>query len=328
MLPRSLLGGSAMATATSTTVLNTAIATYPHTKALKDGSVTAPGLQFEHQEISPIIVAFRRMCRGLEFDVCEMAITTYLTARAYHKPFTALPVFVLRQFHHSPIVSNVKSGVASPKDLEGKQVGVRAYTVTTGVWARGILATEYGVDLSKVTWVLADEEHVQEYHKDYPANVVYQAGANLGAMVASGELAAAIGVGRVDSPDVKPLIPNAREAEAAWYRKTGLYPINHTVVVKDSLLQADPALAPRLFNAFREAKAAFLQRLSSRAELSSEEQALAQRRSLVGNDPLPYGLARNRKAIEAVIRFAHDQQILPRLVSPEEMFASNTLDLE
>jgi 4,5-dihydroxyphthalate decarboxylase len=317
-----------MATATSATVLKTAIATYPHTKALKDGHVTTPGLQFEHLDISPIIVAFRRMCRGLDFDVCEMAITTYLTARAYHKPFTALPVFVLRQFHHSPIVYNVKSGVASPKDLEGKKVGVRAYTVTTGVWARGILSAEYGVDLSKVTWVLNDEEHVEEYHQQYPANVVYQAGANLGAMVANGELAAAIGVGRVDSPDVKPLIPNAREAEAAWYRKTGIYPINHTVVVKDSLLQADPSLAPRLFNAFKEAKAAFLQRLGSGSELSAEEQALAQRRSVVGDDPLPYGLARNRKAIEAVIQFAHEQQILPRPVSPEEMFASNTLDLE
>ena len=166
-----------MAPATQTTVLKTAIATYPHTKGLKDGTVTAPGIEFEHVEITPIIAAFRRMCRRLEFDVAEMAITTYLTAKAYNKPFTALPVFVVRQFHPSPIVYNVKSGVTSPKDLEGKKVGVRAYTVTTGVWARGILATEYGVDLSKVTWVLADEEHVEEYHKAYPSNVVYQAGA-------------------------------------------------------------------------------------------------------------------------------------------------------
>src|ERR671925_61187 len=224
-----------MATATQTTVLKTAIATYPHTQGLKDGTVTAPGIQFEHVDITPIVAAFRRMCRALEFDVAEMAITTYLTARAYHKPFTALPVFVLRQFHHSPIVYHVKSGVESPRDLEGKKVGVRAYTVTTGVWVRGILATEYGVDLSKITWVLADEEHVEEYHKDYPSNVIYQAGANLGAMVA------------------------------------------------------------------------FLQQLSSGAELSGEAQVLAQRRSLVGDDPLPYGLARNRKAIEAVIQFAQDQ---------------------
>lgn len=317
-----------MATAMRTTVLRTAIATYPHTKGLKDGSVSVPGVELEHVEITPIIGAFRRMCRGLEFDVCEMAITTYLTAKAYGKPFTALPVFVMRQFHHSPIVGNVKAGVTCPKDLEGKKVGVRAYTVTTGVWARGILATEYGVDLGKVTWVVNDEEHVQEYQKAYPPNVEYRPGTNLGEMVAKGELAGAIGAGKVDSPDVKPLIPNAAEAEAAWYRKTGIYPVNHTVVVKDSLLQADPTLAPRLYGAFKEAKAALLRQLASGEELSGDVQTLAKRRSVVGDDPLPYGLARNLKAMEAVIQFAVDQKILPRRVTPEEMFARNTVDLE
>jgi len=307
------------------TVLKTAIATYPHTKGLKDGTVSVPGVQFEHVEVSPIIGAFRRMCRALEFDICEMAITTYLTAKAHDKPFTALPVFVVRQFQHSPIVYNIKSGVQSPKDLEGKKVGVRAYTVTTGVWARGILATEYGVDLDKITWVVVDEEHVQEYRK--PANVTALAGANLAEMLVAGELAAAIGVGKVDSPDVKPLIPDAAAAEAAWYRKTGIYPINHTVVVKDTLLQSDPSLAPRLFTGFAAAKAQFLQQLCSGAELPAEAQVLAKRRSIVGDDPLPNGLAGNRKALEAIIRFAHDQKILPRTVKPEEIFAANTLDL-
>ncbi len=307
-------------------VLKTAVATYAHTKGLKDGTVTAPGIRFEHIEVSPIVAAFRRMVRTLEFDVSEMAITTYLTARAHGKPFTALPIFVMRQFHHAPIAYNVKSGVKSPKDLEGKKVGVRAYTVTTGVWARGILATEYGVDLDKVTWVVVDEEHVQEYQK--PSNVLERPGANLGQMLAQGELAAAIGAGQVDSPDVKPLIANPREAEAAWYRKTGIYPINHTVVVKDSLLQADPTLAPRIFGAFKEAKAAFLKQLDSPASLSGDAQALAARRSIVGDDPLPNGVARNRKALEAVIQFARDQKILPRAVSPEEVFARDTLGLE
>jgi ABC-type nitrate/sulfonate/bicarbonate transport system substrate-binding protein len=305
--------------------LKTAVATYAHTKALKDGTVTAPGIRFEHVEVNPIVAAFRRMVRTLEFDVSEMAITTYLTAKAHNKPFTALPIFVMRQFHHAPIAYNVKSGVKSPKDLEGKKVGVRAYTVTTGVWARGILATEYGVDLDKVTWVVVDEEHVQEYQK--PANVLEKPGANLGKMLAEGELAAAIGAGQVDSPDVKPLIASAREAEAAWYRKTGIYPINHTVVVKDSLLQADPTLAPRIFGAFKEAKAAFLKQLDSPG-LSGDAQALAQRRSIVGDDPLPNGVARNRKALEAIIQFARDQKILPRAVSPEEVFARDTLGLE
>jgi 4,5-dihydroxyphthalate decarboxylase len=313
---------------TSTRALTTAIATYPHTKALKDGRVTVPGIELHHVEIAPIIGAFRRMCRRLEFDVCEMAITTYLTARAYGKPFTALPVFVMRQFHHSPIVYNTTAGVAAPKDLEGKKVGVRAYTVTTGVWVRGILATEYGVDLDKVTWVVNDEEHVEEYQRAYPPNVVYQPGANFAEMVATGELAATIGAGKVESPNVKPLIANAPEAEAAWYRKTGIYPVNHTVVVKDSLLEVDATLAPRLFAAFKAAKSAFLGRLAAGADLSPEEQALAGRRHIVGDDPLPYGLARNRKAMEAVIRFAVAQKILPRPVAPEDLFADNTLGLE
>jgi 4,5-dihydroxyphthalate decarboxylase len=308
--------------------LKTAIATYPHTRALKDGSVKTRGAELEHVEVAPIIGAFRRMCRSLEFDVCEMAITTYLTAKAYGRAFTALPVFVMRQFHHAPLVYNVKSGVRSPKDLEGKRVGVRAYTVTTGVWVRGILASEYGVDLGKVTWVLNDQEHVEEYQREYPPNVVYEAGANFAAMVTSGELAAAIGVGKVDSHDVRPLIPNAREAEAAWYRNTGIYPINHTVVVKDSLLQADPTLAPRLFEAFKDAKAVFLQELAAGTPLAADAQALAERRAIVGGDPLPYGVARNRKALEAVIGFAHEQKILRSKVEPEELFPSTTLGLE
>jgi 4,5-dihydroxyphthalate decarboxylase len=307
------------------TLLKTAIATYPHTKGLKDKTVSVPGVQFEHVEVSPIIGAFRRMCRTLEFDLCEMAITTYLTAKAHDKPFTALPVFVMRQFHHSALVYNLKSGVQSPKDLEGKKVGVRAYTVTSGVWTRGILATEYGVDLDKITWVVVDEEHVQEYRK--PANVTERPGANLAEMLVTGELAAAIGVGKADSPDVKPLIPDAAAAEAAWYRKTGIYPINHTVVVKDALLRSDRSLAPRLFAAFEAAKTRFLNELNSGAELPADAQSLAKRRSIVGDDPLPNGVARNRKALEAIIRFAHEQKILPHPVSPEEMFAASTLDL-
>ena len=311
---------------TGPAALKTAVATYAHTKGLKDGRVAVPGARLEHVEVSPIVAAFRRMVRTLEFDVSEMAITTYLTAKAHGKAFTALPVFVMRQFHHAPIVYNVKSGVKSPRDLEGKKVGVRAYTVTTGVWARGILATEYGVDLSKVTWVVVDEEHVQEYQK--PANVEERPKANLGEMLVKGELAAAIGAGAIDSPDVRPLIPSPREAEAAWYRKTGIYPVNHTVVVKDSLLQADPTLALRLFGAFKDAKELFLQEIASGATLAPDAQAIAQRRGVVGDDPLPYGVARNRKALEAIIQFARDQKILPRAVTPEEMFPPSTLDLE
>jgi 4,5-dihydroxyphthalate decarboxylase len=146
-------------------------------------------------------------------------------------------------------------------------------------------------------------------------------------MVARGELAAAIGVGRVDAPDVRPLIPNAHDAESSWYQNTGIYPINHNVVVKDARLQEEPTLAPRLFEVFKAAKEVLLQRLEAGVDLSDAEQVLAQRRHLVGADPLPYGLAANDTALEAVIQFAVDQHILPRRVNLDEVFASNTLDL-
>lgn len=315
-----------MTTATKTLVLKTAIGTYGHTAALKDGTVTPNGVKFDHVEVTPIINAFRRMCRNLEFDVCEMAITTYLTAKAFNKPFTALPVVLVRAFHHGGVVYNVKSGIKEPKDLEGRKVGVRAYTVTSGAWARGILATEYGVDLKKVTWVIIDEEHVVEYK--VPSNVVTVApGKSLMDMLLGGDIDAAIGAGASDSPDIKPLIASARQAEADWFKRTGVYPINHTLVVKDALLTANPWLAPELFAAFKAAKERYLDHLNQPGQLSPDDQAWVQRKSLVGPDPLPYGVEANRKALEAIIQFAYDQQILPRKFAVEEIFAANTLGL-
>ena len=303
--------------------LRTVTRTQGNNKALKDGTVKPRTCELEFVEVDPLIDAFRRMVRGLEFDVSEMAITTYLTARAHGKAFTALPVFVMRQFHHAPILYNVKSGVKSPKDLEGKKVGVRAYTVTTGVWARGILASEYGVDLDKVTWVVVDEEHVQEYQK--PANVLERPGANLGDMLVKGELAAAIGAGQIDSPDVKPLIADAREAEAAWYRKTGIYPLNHTVVVKDDLVQANPDLAPEIFNAFAAAKRLYVQRLAAgEIQQPSADDVFFKRVMDVTGDPLPYGLGPNRRMLDAIVRHAAGQGIIPRPVAVEELFPANT----
>src|SRR5687768_10496934 len=202
------------------------------------------------------------MVRGLEFDICELAITTYICARAHGKDFTALPIFPMRAFHHGAIVYNTSSGIQNPKDLEGKRVGVnRGYTVTTGLWARSILQHQYGVDINRVTWVLSGDEHVAEYVP--PGNVVpIEAGKNLEDMLVSGEIPAAIGV-PVESPDVKPLIPNARDAGFEALRKRGLYPINHTVVVKNELLRTHRDLAADIFNAFSEARRLYVERLAA-----------------------------------------------------------------
>ena len=242
--------------------LKTVTRTQGNNAALKDGTVRPATFEFDFVEVNPLIDAFRRMVRGLEFDICEMAITTYICARAHGKRMTAVPVFLVRAFHHGAILVNTKAGIAHPKDLEGKRVGVnRGYTVTTGVWARGILQDEYGVDLSKITWVLSGDEHVAEYVP--PANVVpIEKGKKMADMLVSGELVAAIGV-EIDHPDVKPLIPNALEAGLAALKTRGHYPINHTVVIKDELIAAHPGLAADVFNAFAESKRLYIEKLKA-----------------------------------------------------------------
>jgi 4,5-dihydroxyphthalate decarboxylase len=307
--------------------LKTVTRTQGNNQALKDGTVKPRSFEFDFVEVDPLIAAFRRMVRGNEFDICEMAITTYICARAFGKPMTAVPVFLVRAFHHGAILANTKSGIRTPKDLEGKRVGVnRGYTVTTGVWARGILQQEYGVDLSKITWVLSGDEHVAEYRP--PANVVpIEPGQKMGDMLAAGELAAAIGV-EVDSPDVRPLIPDAFETGLAALRRRGLYPINHTVVIKNELLAAHPQLAADVFDAFAASKNVYLERLrAGRIEKPTEMDELHRRVMQITGDPLPYGIAPNRQVIEELIGHALKQGIISKPVTVEELFPPSTRGL-
>jgi 4,5-dihydroxyphthalate decarboxylase len=282
---------------------------------------------FDFIEVNPLIDAFRRMVRGLEFDISEMAITTYICARAHGKRMTAVPIFLVRAFHHGAILVNTKAGIKTPKDLEGRRVGVnRGYTVTTGVWARGILQQEYGVDLSKITWVLSGDEHVAEYRP--PSNVVpIEAGKKMADMLASGELVAAIGV-EIDHPDVKPLIPNALEAGLAAHKRNGHYPINHTVVIRDELLTAHPQLAADVFHAFAQSKRLYIERLKAgRIEKPTEVDKVHSRVMEISGDPLPYGIGPNRKTLEELIQHATVQRIITKPVSVEELFAPGTHEL-
>ncbi len=315
-----------MTTSTKTLTLKSSFGTYPHTGALKDGSVKVRGVNLDLLEITPITTVFRRMCRNHEFDIAELAITTYLTAKAYDLPFTAIPVFPVREYWHGQLYINTDVA-KSAKDLEGKKVGVRAYTVTGGVWARGILADEYGVNLDNITWVLADEEHVAEFHKDYPKNVIHQQGANIAEMLASGELAGAIAPGPVNAPNVKQLVTDANNVQVEKHRTQGFYPINHTIVVKNDILASEPWVAVELFNAFSVAKNQYLARLKASASPTDAEKATLQKAQFNGGDSHPYGVAANRKMIDAILRLGHNQHILPRALTAEEIFAKNTLSL-
>jgi 4,5-dihydroxyphthalate decarboxylase len=307
--------------------LKTALVRRGHTQPLMDGTVKPRTFEFDFEDVPVIVKAFRRMVRGLEFDISEMAMTTYLCARAHGKPFTAIPVFPMRAFHHGAIVCNTKAGILSPKDLEGKKVGVnRGYTVTTGLWARSFLQHEYGVDLSRITWVLSGDEHVAEYQA--PPNVVsIEPGQTLEALLLAGDIAAAIGV-HVDSPDVKPLIPDAREAGFETLRRRGLYPINHTVIVRNDLLEAHPDLAPDIFGAFAEAKRIYMQRLRTGvADAAFPTDPVHQRVMEITGDPLPYGIDSNRQALEAIVQHSVEQGILARPVAIEDLFPQNTRTL-
>jgi 4,5-dihydroxyphthalate decarboxylase len=285
-----------------------------YTRALTDGTVTPDGFALDFEEVPVIIKAFRRMVRGLEFDVCEMALTTYVCARALGKRFTAIPVFPMRAFHHGAIVRHAASGIDKPTDLEGRRVGVnRGYTVTTGVWARGILQHQYGVDLTTITWILSGDEHVAEWRR--PPNVVPMGdGLPMEERLVSGEIPAAINV-QVESPHVTPLIPSPLEAAFDALRTEGMYPINHTVVVKDELLEAHPDLAPALFEAFAEAKRQYMNRI--------DDPLLLRVKEVIG-DPVPYGIQSNRQMIETLVQYAYEQHIIPRRFAAEELFAAGT----
>jgi 4,5-dihydroxyphthalate decarboxylase len=293
------------------------------TSALKDGTVKPAGFALDFEEVPVLIHAFRAMVRSLAFDVSEMAFTTYLVAKAHGKPFTALPVFLVRGFHHGAVLRSAKADGLAPQDLQGRKAGVnRGYTVTTGVWARGILADEYGVDLSRVTWVLSGDEHVAEYQP--PPNVVSAGpGEDVGEMVASGELAAGIGI-PPDQPGLVPLIPDAAGAGYRALRDRGLYPINHVVVVRDELLAAHPDLAAALFTAYAAAKNRYVARLGDISDPAPADRMYQRVREITGADPLPYGIAPNRAMIDQLIRYAVDQRILNAPVAAEDLFPEST----
>jgi 4,5-dihydroxyphthalate decarboxylase len=230
-----------------------------------------------------------------------MAFTTYLVAKEHGKQFTALPIFLVRGFHHGAIVAPEPR---PPTSLQGSRVGVnRGYTVTTGVWARGVLADEHGVDLDSIEWVLSGDEHVAEYEP--PANVVSAEGRDLAEMLREGELAAAIGV-----DGFEPLIPDAEEAGFRALAERGHYPINHLVVVKDELLDD----APAIYDAFLRAKDAYLES----GELDPTHQRVAE---TTGRDPLPYGVDANRATLDELIDYAVEQKILRERPDVDALFA-------
>lgn len=292
--------------------LRTAIASYPHAVALKDGTVTSDRVRLDFEEMPQITRAFRRMVRTLDFDLCEIALTTLAQAHAYAKPIVGLPIVLMRGFHHGALLCRRDSPIEGPRDLIGKRIGVRAYSQTTGIWLRGILQSNFDVHPDSITWVTAEDAHVLEYQD--PPNVQRIApGQDLSVMLMAGEIDAGIALTGLDAAQTRTVFPNPDQAAADWFRRTGAYPVNHVVCIKRTLLEEHPWLEAELMRMFTEAKQA--------ARAPSAEQRW---QSIVGDDVLPYGLAANRRGIELCVDFAAQQGLIPTAYRPETLFAAIT----
>jgi 4,5-dihydroxyphthalate decarboxylase len=306
--------------------LTVALGDYPHIAPLIEGRAAVDGYAVKPVEVKPIIAAYRRMIRDLEFDVCEMAPVSYLMAREAGVPITAIPVFLNRRFHHGDLQCAPGSGVVVPTDLEGRRVGVRAYSVSTGVWGRGVLEEDYGVDLGTITWVVDDDDHVEGRAPENVERVTD--GRSLGSLLLAGELDAAFtgnaGTGRAGAPtagwetgtpaaesnteskETYPLFPDSDIVERDWYLRTGIYPLHSVIVVRTELVERDPALPTKLFNAFAESKRLYLDEDPN----WSVQPRLATQARKIGGDPVPYGLQSNKASIDALQRYSRNQGLL------------------
>lgn len=280
---------------------------YPHSLPLKKGQITSPRLALDFVDIEPTNRAFKPMVRQLQFDVCEMAIVTYLQAKAYGKKLVLLPAVMLGRFQHAHIHYDVEHGALTPADLPGKRVGVRAYTQTTGTWIRGILQHDYGVDLSRVHWVTFEDAHLAEYD-DPPGVERAPAEKNLIDMLFAGELDAVIAE-LPPHPRLRPVIPDSDAAAQQWYERHHAAPINHMVVVKESLVRTKPRVVQEFFGLLLKAKQ------QSRAAAPG------------AFDATPFGVEANRAALELIIDYAVEQRLIPRRVAVDELFDDLTRGL-
>ena len=286
--------------------LSACIGNYPHTKALKSGEIKSDRVALNFTEVSPVNRAFMMMVRELKFDVCEMAIVTYLQAKAYGKPLMLLPATTLARFQQSALLYNSERGTLRIEDLPGRRVGVRAFSQTTGVWIRGILWKDYGLDLGKVKWVTFEDAHVAEY-RDPPGVERAPAGKDITKMLLDGELDAAIFGGEMPTdPRLKSVIADVEAAGKDWYAKYRTVPINHMVVVKDHLSKSQPEVVREIYRMLRDSK---------------KSAGLPKTGSI---DFAPFGFDHVKTALDLMSSYCLEMKLVPKRYSVEELFDDTT----
>lgn len=316
-----------MTTTTQTVTLKTLLDTYGHTQPLKDGSIASPRIRFNFDEIRPVSSGFSRMAMSQEFDFSEMAIVTFVQALAFNKPLILLPAVMFNRFHHDSIICTVDGPVRGPTDLNGKRIGVRAYTQTTGVWARGIFHAEYGLDLDSITTVTTEGGHVKEYVE--PPNVARAPkGAKLKDMLLAGEIDAWIaGRDAPPIPEFRPVLENAEEAGFEWFDRVNAFPVNHMVTLTRAVVDEHPWLPAELFALLKRAKERYVEELRNKKDATDPEEIFRQTLLRKGIDPLPFGVEALRRSLEIVIDYALRQQLIPRKYEVDELFDARTVSL-
>jgi len=271
--------------------LRTLLGDHPGTAALKSGALTSDLVAFDFVDYAPTNKGFKPMVREAAFDVSEMAIVTYLMAKSVGKPMVLLPDVVVARFQHGHALYNARRGTLKPADLKGRRVGIRSFTTTTGAWLRGILANEYGLDLDSIDWVTFEDAHVAEF-KDTTRRA--PAGKQIIQMLLDGELDAVLGE-KVGHPDLKPLFVDAAAEERAWFARHGAVPINHMVVVSQTLSETHPDAVREVHRLLAES----IKASAAAPQFTSGEM---------------------RRSLELIIRYTAQQGLIPRAFSVEELF--------
>jgi 4,5-dihydroxyphthalate decarboxylase len=312
---------------------------YDRARPLLDGTIQPEGIEFTPVVSRPSDTFFR-MLRHSEFEVSELSLANYTMLRARgDTSFIAIPVFPSRMFRHSCIYVHVDSGINEPKDLEGKKIGVPEYSMTAAVFVRGLLLSEYGIKPETIEWFSGTQDGLQRPSRidfELPGVVLHRMPIeqDMGPMLDSGELDAIISPNMpasftADPPPVRRLFPDYRQAEKEYFARTGIFPIMHTVVLRRDVHEQYPWAAQSIYRAFIEAKEQAYEQLKEtdalKITLPWVLAELEETRRTMGHDFWPYGLERNRPALEALPRYLHEQGLADRVPEIEELFAPSTL---
>jgi 4,5-dihydroxyphthalate decarboxylase len=291
--------------AAAKTTLTTMLGTYPNTTPLKSGAVKSDLVDFDFADVKVANNFFKQVVREAKFDLSELAIVTYLQAKSYGKPYVLIPAVIVSRGQHHTIAYNGERGTLKPSDLHGKRVGVRAWTVTTSTWVRGILAEEYGMDYNKVEWISFEDPHVAEYRDP---SFVKRAGAGkeMTQMLIDGELDAAVVGDKLPDPRLKYLIPDPEAAAKRWAERHHGVPINHMLVIRAELSKSRPDVAREVFRKFHASKRA--------AGLADGDPL----------DPYRYGVEPCRPVLETIIDYSYQQKLIDRRLSVDDLFDDTT----